>query len=258
MATNALSPEERVFYRDRLRDARYAAQADAEGFSQVCYAIEALGKRLLGKEESLGHYRVHIKDIATAAPSLSSLPTEYPQFFTHFDALFEIVRRARNDAMHAGSYARHATSAAVEMCIGLEEAVMVGAEPVSKVKDFMVKTPVVAEPWQPVGHARQLVLAHSFSFLPIFRDDEWYLLSEMALVSYLHPMSANKRKSALVCPISEAVAEGLKLLPAQRLGLEDDISKVVADSGVTPYPQLWLVIASGNQLAGVLSPFELM
>lgn len=176
MPARPLSSEDRVFYRDQLRTARYAALGDAEGFLQACYAIEALGKRLLGTEANMAEYRVSIKDIATAAPSLASLPTDFPMFFTQFDALYDVIRRARNDAMHTGSYARHATNAAVEMCIGLEEAVMVGPEQMAKVKDYMVKTPIAAEPWHPVAHARQLVLTHSFSFLPVLHDRRWRLL----------------------------------------------------------------------------------
>lgn len=37
---------ERMYYRDQLRSARYAALADAEGFQSVCYALEALGMRV--------------------------------------------------------------------------------------------------------------------------------------------------------------------------------------------------------------------
>lgn len=126
MAVQPLAPEERLFYRDRLREARYAALANAEGFEEICFAVEALGMRLHGREANLGEYRLPLKDIAMSAPGLASLPETYPSFFTTFDALFEAVRRGRNDAMHAGSYARHVTNAAVDLCIGLEEAVMSG------------------------------------------------------------------------------------------------------------------------------------
>ena len=36
-----------MHYRDRFREARYAALADAEGFEAICFALEALGLRLL-------------------------------------------------------------------------------------------------------------------------------------------------------------------------------------------------------------------
>ncbi len=50
------SANERIYYRDRIRQARYAALADAEGFEQVCFALEELGVHLLGKQKDLGEY----------------------------------------------------------------------------------------------------------------------------------------------------------------------------------------------------------
>lgn len=50
-----LQPRERLFYRDRLRSARYAALEDAEGFGEICFALEALGLRLLSRQEALGN-----------------------------------------------------------------------------------------------------------------------------------------------------------------------------------------------------------
>lgn len=80
----------------------------------------------------------------------------------------------------------------------------------------------------------------------------------MALVTFLHPMAAKQRRSALARSISEAVEDGLKLLPAPRLAPEDDIAKIVETGRVTTKPMLWIVVARGNRLVGVLSPFELM
>ena len=44
--------------------------------------------------------------------------------------------------MHIGAYARHATEAAIELSIGLEEALMANFE--RKVKDVMVNAPIAA------------------------------------------------------------------------------------------------------------------
>ena len=63
-AGSDLLPQERIFYRDRLREARYAALADAEGFGAICFALEALGLRLLRKQAALGLYRQKIAEQA--------------------------------------------------------------------------------------------------------------------------------------------------------------------------------------------------
>lgn len=258
MEVHHLEREERLLHRDRLRSARYSALADAEGFQDICYAVEALGMRLLGAEATLSKYKPAIQRLARGSTTLTELSAEFPMFFTRFDALYETLRRARNDAMHMGSYARHATAAAVELCIGLEEAVMNAIQTPTTVADYMVKSPVSIEQWQPVAHARQLMLMYSFSFLPILYDGKWRLLSEMAVVAFLQPKQRAERDKAIAQSISHAVTSGLKLLPAKTLRPTTEISPLVAKSSIRPVPTLWLVIEEKNRLTGVLSPFELM
>lgn len=258
MEVHQLEREERLFHRDRLRSARYAALADAEGFHEICYAVESLGMRLHGTEATLGQYKTALQRLAKASFTLSKLSADFPMFFTRFDALYERLRHARNDAMHMGSYARHATVAAVELCIGLEEAIMTTTETSMKVADYMVKSPVSIEHWQPVAHARQLMLMHSFSFLPILYNGKWKLLSEMAVVAFLQPRARAEKDKALAQSISDAVQAGLKLLPAKTLKSTTEIAPLVAKSAIRPVSTLWLVVESKDRLTGVLSPFELM
>lgn len=255
MPAQTLTQCERLFYRDRLREARYSALADAEGFAEICFAIEALGMRLLGAEATLNNYEPKIRNLAISAPTLSELPKYFPELFTRFAALYDTVRRARNDAMHTGAYARHATSTAIELCIGLEEAIMKGSNQMSTVADFMVKTPVCVEPWQPVAHARQIMLTHSFSFLPVLHGN-WKLLSDISLAKFLRGHS--DRKTALALSIEIAAAQGLHLIDVLPVKTTDELS-VLLEKGLTQFsPILWLVIGKDNSLAGVLSPFELM
>lgn len=263
MKAEDLSSNERIYLRDLLRSARYAALADAEGFHEVCYAIESLGMRLHGSKGDLGKYQNDIKMLAKFSPVFEELPNDCPGFFTHFDALYDTLRHARNDAMHSGSYARHAATAAVELCIGLEESLMNATntpETTKYVADYMVKSPVSIEEWQPVAHARQLMLMHSYSFLPYKDHGKWKLLSELAVVGYLHDLSGQPKKTALAKRINMAVSDGLKLLDVEPIKTTDSVADIVSGSRAqtTPTPTLWLVVDSDNQLIGVLSPFELM
>ena len=77
---------ERLHYRDQLRAARYAALADAEGFGDVCFALEALGLRLLGKKRDMGQYEQKLGKLANDSIVLSQLSTTFPQYFTRFNA----------------------------------------------------------------------------------------------------------------------------------------------------------------------------
>lgn len=253
---------ERRHYRDEFRSARYAALADAEGFEQICFALEALGLRLLGQQGDLGQYEDRIAFYARLSPMLTELVKTHPSGFKSFEALYDTVRKARNDNMHLGAYARHATVAAIELCIGLEDALMVDVKP--KVSYVMVKSPITVEPWQPVAHARQLMLMHSFSFLPVRHQHAWHLLSELALAQFLNTSQA-VRRTRLGMTIEEAACHtpGLALVLVTQdrlLKAQTTIDEVLKGAKAIDGPTLWLVVEDGREgyLAGVLSPFELM
>jgi len=257
-AGSDLLPQERIFYRDRLREARYAALADAEGFGAICFALEALGLRLLKKQAALGSYREKIAEQALHSLVLVDMAAVFPSRFKSFEALYTIVNNARNDAMHTGAYARHATEAAIELCIGLEEALM--AEVEQTVGNLMVSSPITVEPWQPVAHARQLMLMHSFSFLPVRLGEAWCLVSELGLAKYL---SLGARKARLSESIATASERGMEVVVIEGRGLlraSMPVGDVLAGARVQDGPMLWLVVEEQHpeRLAGVLSPFELM
>ncbi len=257
-----LDGAESLHYRDQLRAARYAALADAEGFDKICFALEELGLRLLGQQGHLGAYEDRIGFYARLSPVLTEIARASPSRFKTFPALYQIVRTARNDAMHLGAYARHATDAAIKLCIGLEEALMVGVG--RTVGNVMVNSPITVEPWQPVAYARQLMLMHSFSFLPIRLSDDWWLVSELGLAKFLN-VGRDEKSARLGWTMEHAVApeNGLQLVSIARealLSATMPIDDVLRNARVVEGPMLWLVIDGHQegQLAGVLSPFELM
>jgi hypothetical protein len=256
--TTTLQWPERLYYRDRLREARYAALADAESFSEICFAVEAIGLRLCGTEASMQRYADRIRLLAADSDVITTLPEQFPQLFSRFDSLYKTVQIARNDAMHTGVYARHVTTAAIELCIALEEALMKEQQMVrTKVEDYMVRSPVIVQRWQPVAYARQLMLMHSFTFLPIQIGD-WFLLPESSMARFLH--GNNDRKNALATSIVDAanLENGpLVLVGAQIVQPEDDVSDLLNQAEASR-PTLWLVSDNHGGIAGVLSPFELM
>ncbi|MCZ8158841.1 MAG: hypothetical protein O9256_03015 [Rhizobiaceae bacterium] len=231
--------------------------ADAEGFASICFAIEALGVRLLQEKGDLGKYRIEVSKLALDSVVLTLIAPNNREYFNCFDSLYDLVRNARNDAMHTGVYARHATAAAIELCIGLEEALMKEQDvPRVFVEDFMVKAPVTVEYWQIVAHARQLMLTHSFSFLPVYIRDEWRLISELGLARFLR--GNGDWKQLMAFSIQTAEQYGLQLKPARvvhaNAAVADLLAAVDAEDGMA----LWLVEERPGRLCGVLSPFELM
>ncbi|MGE4452652.1 hypothetical protein [Castellaniella sp.] len=253
-------PAEVVHYRDCLREARYAALADAEGFEAICFAIESLGLRLLGEQGTLERYKRRIADRAQRSPALTTLAKSHPSRLKSFEALYKSVQAARNDAMHIGAYARHATEAAIELCIGLEEALMADVD--RTVGNVMITTPVTVQPWQPIAYARQLMLMHSFSFLPVRIGESWWQISELGLAKFLS-VNSDMKKWRLGQTIASAKDAGMEMV---RLDKDDllrasmTIDAVLQRAQVQRGPLLWLVIDEGHpeHLAGVLSPFELM
>lgn len=256
MFQSTLQWDERLYHRDQLRAGRYAALADAEGFLAICFALEALGLRLLGKKADLGKYEPKLRELSQGSVVLSALTEEHPCRFSKFDPLFDLVRKARNDAMHTGVYARHATTAAIELCIGMEEALMKTQQQSRQtVRDLMVKAPVTVDNWQPIAHVRQLMLTHSFSFLPVFHDG-WKLISEAALARYMR--SGKDWKTLLSAPINHASGHGLVLIDAKVVKLKDEIHTLLTENSELGATWLWLVEDDNKNLCGILSPFELM
>ncbi|WP_458765909.1 hypothetical protein [Cupriavidus basilensis] len=252
--------EERLHYRDGLRTARYGALADAEGFSEICFVLEAIGLRLNGSEANMGKYFDSVRQLSSDSVVLTEMPNCYPSLFSRFDALYRALMAARNDAMHSGVYARHATAAAIELCIGLEEALMQEQQVArKKVKDFMVRGAVTVHPWQPVAYARQLMLMHSFTYLPVKIGDQWKLLPEVSMAKFI-PRGGPQRKMALGTAIENAVSREdgpLVLVDARVVKPEDDVTGLLDDANPN-LPTLWLVDDENGGLSGVLSPFELM
>jgi hypothetical protein len=256
-----LSWEERCHYRDRLREARYHALADAEGFGEVCFALEDIGLRLLGKEGHLGSYREGVSDLAKDSDVLSHVVPMFPVLFAGFPSLYKTVHNARNDAMHSGVYARHATDAAIALCIALEEALMI-EQHIERVTvgDFMVRSAVIVQPWHPVAYARQLILTNSFSFLPVKLGTDWLLLPEVSVAKFLH--RKEKRKELLAKQIIDVGGlkkdgAALELIAAQVVSEVSMVGDLLAGAD-TSSRTLWLVEDGHGGLAGVLSPFELM
>ncbi len=72
-----LSHDERIYFRNQLREARAIALRDAEAFHGVLFAIERLGSHLAGKIGDLGKYECCIEQLASnSALFLEDLPSD--------------------------------------------------------------------------------------------------------------------------------------------------------------------------------------
>ncbi len=89
----------------------------------------------------------------------------------------------------------------------------------------MVRSPVIAEVWQPISFVRQAMLTNSFSFLPVFIDGTWKLLSDHFVAYYLHKAASKTQRRALMAKsVQKAIAECQEMPLAKALSILDTAS----------------------------------
>lgn len=239
--------------------ARDLAFRDAEGFQNVLFTLEKIGQFLSGKTGTLASYKSAIEELASQSCLAYEIPCSQQGWHTSFGDLYDLVRKARNEAMHQGSYARHLTDHSVRLSLILEDALMTCG---STVFEFMVSNPVIAFPWQPVSYLREQMLTHGFSFIPIMiseqADSEWWLLAECAVAKYLRAFNCeNIRKKRLATKIIEAISsKDLKLLPATTCSPQSSIDDVI--SKLDGKPVLVVDQSKPDVLIGIITAFDIM
>jgi predicted transcriptional regulator len=244
-----------LYYRNELRAACARAHEDAEDFHELLFAVERLGGYLLAESSSvrgksppdvrgMRDYR-HVLKILAAK---SGIPTGMS-----FDLLFDLVCDARNDALHVGAFARHLTEHALLLAHVLGDALMDDA---ILVEHYMVREPVRAETWQPLSAIRYAMLAHSFSFLPVWHRGEWRLLSDEELARFVG-RGAGRRKQLLKYTVERALAAKGPRLEAEPAEMVEPHQKVGELLKKPNSHRPWLVVEGGN-LVGILTAYDLL
>lgn len=251
-----MDQEVALHFRDQLRAARAAALRDAEGFQEIVFVLERIGAFLSNDRGSLGKYLPKIKEQAARSPMAEEVPKELPHLHQQFDVKYEIVREARNAALHEGALARHLTANAVELSLVLEEGIM---SELHQVSDFMVRNPVCAFMWQPLSFIRQSMLVNSFSYLPVPIENggttDWRLISDFRLAQCLRK-NGKVVKDGLIQRLEDAVkSQQIELHSAKTCGPQDKIETVLRTSDGLPT----LILSPDNaELLGILTPFDLL
>lgn len=241
--------------------------ADAEGFTEILFVIEELGALMKRKVIALGQYRESLRELAARSP-LSWEGTESPNT-KRFEWLFALVKDARNEAMHQGASARHATDRCVDLCLMLEDALATFR---STVGHLMVVGVVEAKLHETVSAVRRTMLSHSFSFLPVqLEGGHWSLISDAEVARFLRQHHETcSRADRLAMPLSAALGGGVSeatsgtalrhircVNAASYVAEEDDVNSVLARIGERPV----LVTSDGQptgRLVGILTSFDLL
>ncbi|NVJ09930.1 hypothetical protein HUW63_32490 [Myxococcus sp. AM001] len=239
-----------LFFRNQLREARAQALRDAEDFHDLLFTFERLGAYLRGSTgNGMSAYKEAILQLV--APNVGGTGTPQTDFAPQ--QLLELVRIARNDALHQGASARHLTTNAIRVALLLEDALMAQVIP-QRVRHFMVASPTCAELWQPLGVVRHSMLANSFSYLPI-KDagGGWKLLSDYSVVQFIR---SGDRRTRLDMSVGEALKQGLPLDLTTTVDVDQEVPDVLAK----PFNgRPFLVLEDGgSRLAGILTAFDLL
>jgi len=253
-----LTPEEKRFFREQLRDARAQVLRDAEGFESIVRVVERLGRFLKPDGKGLASFFDPLSEIASRSALSVELPTCFPEYHLSFRALFESVRHGRNSAVHEGAAARHLTIHALELAFVLEDALMPAT---STISEFMVRGPVIAAPWQPVSFVRHALLGNSFSYLPVMlqRDNSrrWQLISDVAVAAFLRGTDkATERNQRLQTRVEDAVRSGALRLDTP-LCVKSDYRVTDLLGQLTSIPAL-VVGDSPDELIGIVTAFDLL
>lgn len=258
-----MAPETDIYFRDLFRQARLVAYQDAEGFQEIFFALEKFGAYLALKQRGadeakkivgLANLKPFIAVVATKSPLHSYIPDGWREYHLPFSYLYELVREARNDALHQGAYARHLTDHAVQLSLIIEDALMDALmKDANMISDYMVRGVISAELWQPVSFVRQQMLANSFSYLPLRKGNDWYLLSDSSIAKYIREKN---RKERLVKSVKEALDEGLEKESVECFNPATPSSKAIKRFSGKPL----LVVDKENNdiLLGIITAFDLL
>jgi CBS domain-containing protein len=249
-APTTLTMSQRVDFLGRLRGARALVLRDSESFREASTVLEHIGQVIGG---TIGN---GLKDHETAIVGLAAGAGQEDEAAVR--RLFNVVREARNKAVHDGAYARHLNSRLVDLLLMLEEAIMTN---MNRVEDLMVRTPVSAEPWHLVSHVRKLMLTNSFSWIPVFQDkpSRWMLLRDAALMKWIRS-EPNKKKQGerLAMPVSDAISQH-KLDVKGAICCSRDVLISVILAQMDERPMLVTERIQGQErLLGIITAFDLL
>jgi CBS domain-containing protein len=193
---------------------------------------------------------------------------DHAGFRARFDSLYELVKDARNDAMHQGAYARHITANATTLAIMLEDTLMIKSKTVA---DFMVRNVTCAAPWHSIAHIRQLMLASSFSTLPVsgVGDHRWRLVRDHAVAAFIRAADSKSQRtqklkitlkeaarldSALELTEAKTCSEHMTVDDALRL-LQDNLLLVVLRNEDAPQDSK---VTCPEDIMGIITAFDLL
>lgn len=243
------------YFRQELQQARENALKNAEAWDDIIHCVERLGSFLTTSVNGLNAYKTKVQAEAELSPLATCIPAQCRNFHTPFSLLYSMVQDARNEAMHMGASARHLTTHAIELGLILEDALRMDEMSTMKkyvISDYMVCNPVCAYLWQPVSFIRQQMLTNSFSYLPVEKKGEWYLVSDLQVAKFLQKSRGLRLASSL------EKAEEITLPPVKWLQDTTEVDSVWATFDVNDGKPILVFRDDEKKPVGIITPFDLL
>jgi hypothetical protein len=251
-----------IFFRDQFRGVRALALRDAEAYQEVLFSVERFGSALSEEIGTLGSYSKWIMPMAERSPLAVEIPLRHRDWHVPFPTLYEVVRDARNEALHQGASARHLTTHATQLVLVLEDALN---EHATNIGDYMVRDPLCAYPWQPISLVRQQMLANNFTYLPFWDErgyePKWRLISDYAVAKYLRSSPSKNGKDGRKERLANTVEGALTSPDFDLADTRCCHSETTADEALESLagPPVLIVDRDFPQrLVGILTPFDLL
>ena len=222
--------------RRELIEGRGIAELNAEGYTAIIQKIEKLGFYLSNRHKKLVGY---LKDYL----EFLGLPSDR---VLEFNSLFKYVRDARNKAIHEGALARNLARKTAELSMMLEGRIFMD---LIYVRDVMIENPVTISPWDRISDIRRKLVGSAFSWLPIFSNSEWMLLSDYALLAFIQTAAVKDNVQLRDC-MDKVTAF---LVQAKQCHLSDSIQEIASQIKDSPM----LVIENG-ELRGIITASDLL
>lgn len=259
-----MTPESALTFRNAFRGARLKVLASAENYQELLFVLERLGTHLAGTDGGLAKAKPCIMTLVEHG-ALQGKPAASDTGELCASELYDLVRHARNDAMHEGAFARNLAVHLVQLGVMLEDALVNRADG-RKAKHYMMREPITAEPWEPIAFVRQKMLVHSFSHLPVRIDGCWKIVSDHGIAVYLWQPDdgvcvKKKLQQRLDCAVKK---ETLKVRCAIVVNPDDYVCSVMnthEDDIRRGEPILVGATIQGEEvetLLGILTPFDLL
>ena len=256
-----------LYFRDDFRRARAAALASAEDYEQVLFSLERFGQyiSLETGADSLSDYEKCILDFVKKYHPRDGGVS--PDHYTSFGRLYKLVTWGRNDALHQGAKSRNLTAYIVRLSLTVEDSLMekLRDEDMNneKIKDYMVLNPTTAALWQPISFIRHAMLENSFTYLPVYYENDWHVITDYGIAKFLS-VSRECRKKRLTFALKDALRSG-KLIAekAKTVSSDGTVADALKKSELLDKGIPLLVVrpcdeCEEKELIGIVTAFDLL